>query len=140
MFNCRSLAMQNYLRRVAVCMALYIGFILSVGYLFRVAPPSGALAVGCAILPALPILGVFWAIFRLLAEESDEYVQRQLVHQVLFATGFCLCVMTVWQFLQNYDVLPSGNGGFGAMFFWLVGYGLGGIGNIITNKRAKEEE
>ena len=48
------------------------------------------------------------------------------------ATGFCLTVMTVWEFLQNFDLVPPGNGGFGAAFFWFMGLGVGAIYNKIT--------
>ena len=51
------------------------------------------------------------------------------VRQCLFATGFCLTIMTVWEFLQNFDLVPPGNGGFGAAFFWFVGLGFGALYN-----------
>lgn len=122
-------AMRRYVRRLAVCMTIYVVLIFAVGWLFRHAPPTGLLAWGAAVLPALPILGTFWTIFRLLEEETDEYIRHMLVRQSLFATAFCLSIMTVWEFLQNYDVVPSGNGGFGAAFFWFVGLGIGGMAN-----------
>jgi len=131
--------MRRYLRRLAGFMVVYVALIFAVGTVFRTAPPTGALAWGVAVLPALPILGVFWTIFRLLAEETDEYIRYMLVRQSLFATAFCLSVMTVWEFLQNYEVVPPGNGGFGAAFFWFVGLGLGGVWNARANREACEE-
>lgn len=131
--------MRRYLRRLAGFMVVYVALIFAVGTLFRTAPPSGALAWVVAVLPALPILGVFWTIFRLLAEETDEYIRYMLVRQSLFATAFCLSIMTVWEFLQNYEVVPPGNGGFGAAFFWFVGLGLGGVWNARANREACEE-
>lgn len=139
MTSYKSPAMQRYLRRLALFMLVYIGLIFAVGMVFRTSPPTGALAWGVAVLPALPILGVFWTIARLLAEETDEYMRQLLVRQSLFATAFCLSIMTVWEFLQNYEVVPPGNGGFGAAFFWFVGLGLGGVWNALAN-RAKAEE
>ena len=50
----------------------------------------------------------------------------------LIATGFCLTVMTIWEFLQNFDLVPPGNGGFGAAFFWFVGLGVGALYNKLT--------
>lgn len=128
-------AMQRYIRRLSLCMAIYVVLIFTVGWVFRHAPPSGALAVAVAVLPALPILATFWTIFRLLEEETDEYIRYMLVRQSLFATAFCLSVMTVWEFLQNYDVVPPGNGGFGAAFFWFVGLGIGGLANAWTARK-----
>lgn len=131
--------MRRYLRRLAGFMIAYIVMIFAVGYLFRLAPPIGALAWAAAVLPALPILGVIWTIARLLVEETDEYMRQMLVRQSLFATAFCLSIMTVWEFLQNYEVVPPGNGGFGAAFFWFVGLGLGGVWNAFANRAEVEE-
>ncbi len=136
----KSPAMTRYVKRLAVLMVIYIVLIFSVGFLFRQAPPSGVLAYAAAVLPALPILGVFWTIFRLLEEETDEYIRHLLVRQVLFATGLCLSVMTVWEFLQNYDVVPDGTGGFGTAFVWFVGLGLGTILNTLAARREGAEE
>lgn len=135
----RSPAMGRYVRRLIICMVIYTALIIGEGYLFRIAPPTGALAWAAAVLPALPILGVFWAIFRLLSEETDEFMRMMLVRQTLFATGFCLAVMTVWEFLQNFDVLPDGTGGFGTTFVWFVGLGLGAVWNALS-LRADEGE
>jgi uncharacterized membrane protein len=136
----KSPAMQRYVKRLAGLMVIYVALIFGVGFLFRLAPPSGALAYAAAVLPALPILGVFWAIFRLLAEETDEYIRHILVRQVLFATGFCLSVMTVWEFLQGYEVLPLGTGGFGTAFVWFVGLGIGTIINALAARAEAGEE
>jgi hypothetical protein len=121
-------------------MVIYVALIFAVGYLFRHAPPSGPLAWVAAVLPALPILATFWTIFRLLAEETDEYLRHMMVRQSLFATAFCLSIMTVWEFLQNYDVVPSGNGGFGAAFFWFAGLGIGGAWNAMTAREDCADE
>lgn len=133
-------AMKRYMQRLTVCMVIYTVLIFAVGFLFRLAPPDGVLAWGAAILPALPILGVFWTISRLLIEETDEFMRMMLVRQVLIATAFCLSVMTVWEFLQNFDVLPDGTGGFGTAFVWFVGLGVGALWNTMALRREAVEE
>ncbi len=125
-------AVRRYLVRLAVLMSLYVVLIFTAGYLFRHAPPPGVWAYALAVAPALPIIGVFWAVLRLLVEETDEYLRMLFVRQCLFATGFCLVIMTVWEFLQNYDLVPQGTGGFGATFFWFMGLGIGAIWNRAT--------
>ena len=122
-------AMRRYLKRLTGFMLVYFALLFTAGYLFRHNSPHGMLAVVLAILPALPIIGVIWTIFRLLAEETDEYIRMLFVRQALFATGFCLSVMTVWEFLQNYDVVSHDTHGFGTTFVWLMGLGIGAILN-----------
>jgi hypothetical protein len=125
MLNHMSPAMRRYLKRLTGFMLVYFALLFLAGYLFRHDPPHGLFAVALAILPALPIIGVVWTIFRLLAEETDEYIRMLFVRQTLFATGFCLTVMTVWEFLQNYDVVSHDSHGFGTTFVWFVGLGIG---------------
>lgn len=136
----RSSAIGRYVKRLAVFMVIFVVLIFAVGTLFRTAPPTGALAWAAAILPALPIIGVFWTIFRLLAEESDEFMRMMFVRQVLIATAFCLCVMTIWEFLQNYEVLSRETGGFGAAFVWFVGLGVGAIWNTLALRQQAGDE
>jgi hypothetical protein len=128
----RSPAVRRYVSRLSVMMVLYVALLLAAGWTFRQAPDLGWLAWPLAILPALPVIGVFWAVMRLLIEEPDEYLRMLFVRQVLIATAFCLTVMTIWEFLQNYDLLPPGNGGFGTAFFWFAGLGVGAIYNKLT--------
>ena len=128
----QSPAVRRYLVRLFVLMTIYLVVLFAAVWTFRHGPPLGLLAWPLAIAPALPIVGVFWAVMRLLVEEKDEYLRMLFVRQALIATAFCLTVTTIWEFLQNFDLVPAGNGGFGAAFFWFVGLGIGGIANKLT--------
>ncbi len=128
----KSPATRRYLARMAVLMTLYLVTLFAAVYAFRHDLVLGPMAWPLAILPALPIIGVFWAVMRLLVEEPDEFLRMLLVRQALIATGFCLTVTTIWEFLQNFDLVPPGNGGFGAAFFWFMGLGVGAIYNRLT--------
>lgn len=125
-------AARRYTWRLAVLMAIYLVTLFAAVTLFRQARIEGALAWPLAIAPALPIIGVFWAVMRFIVEERDEFIRMLIVRQCLVATGFCLTVMTVWEFLQNFELVPQGNGGFGAAFFWFVGLGVGALYNKLT--------
>lgn len=125
-------ASRRYLIRLSVLMALYLVLLFATVRLFRHNPPQGLIAYVLAVAPALPVIGVFWAVMRLIVEETDEFVKLLHVRQCLFATGFCLTVVTVWEFLQNFDLVPHGNGGFGVVFFWAIGLGLGSVYNKVT--------
>ena len=131
----RSLAIRRYTRRLAVLMVIYAACILTAGYLFRHYPLQGVAAYALAVLPAIPIIGVIWTIMRLLIEETDEYIRLQQTRITLFATGFCLSVMTVWEFLQNYDLLSHDTHGFGATFVWFVGLGIGAAATALAEWR-----
>jgi hypothetical protein len=132
MASYKSPATRRYLIRMAVLMSAYVALLFSAVWTFRHTDIAGIPAYALAIAPALPIIGVFWAVMRLLVEEPDEFIRMLQVRQCLVATGFCLTVMTVWEFLQNFDLVPAGNGGFAAAFFWFIGLGIGAIYNRIT--------
>jgi hypothetical protein len=124
--------MRKYVIRLAILMTIYLLTLFAAVSLFKAKLVSGPAAYALAIMPALPIIGVFWAVMRLLIEEPDEYVRMMLVRQTLVATGFCLTVMTIWEFLQNFDLVPHGSNGFGAAFFWFMGLGVGALYNRLT--------
>ncbi|WP_439568519.1 hypothetical protein [Sphingopyxis sp.] len=128
----KSPATRRYMIRMAVLMSVYLIALFAAVRIFRHTDIAGVPAYALAIAPALPIIGVFWAVMRFLIEEPDEFIRMLLVRQCLVATGFCLTVMTIWEFLQNFDLLPPGNGGFGAAFFWFAGLGIGAIYNKVT--------
>ena len=125
-------AIRRYLVRLAALMSFYIVSLLVCLTLVRHHHVVGPLAWVLAIIPALPVIGVFWAVMRLLIEEPDEYLRLLHVRQCLIATGFCLTIMTVWEFLQTFDLVAPGNGGFGAAFFWFMGLGVGAVYNRVT--------
>ena len=128
----KSPAIRRYVIRLAVLMSFYLVALLGASRAFRADLVSGPAAYVLAVIPALPIIGVFWAVMRLLVEEPDEFLRLLLVRQTLIATGFCLTIMTIWEFLQNFDLVPPGNGGFGAAFVWFMGLGIGALYNWLT--------
>ncbi len=128
----KSPAIRQYLIRLFVLMSLYVVTLIAAVTTFRGGAVSGIAAYALAIAPALPVIGVFWAVMRFLVEEPDEFMRMLLVRQCLVATGFCLTVMTIWEFLQNFELVPLGNGGFGAAFFWFMGLGFGALYNKLT--------
>lgn len=128
----KSPATRRYVIRIAVLMAIYLVTLFVAVRTFRSGPVPDLIAWPLAIAPALPVIGVFWAVMRLLVEEPDEYWRMLLVRQCLVATGFCLTVVTIWEFLQDFELVPPGNGGFGAAFFWFIGLGVGAAYNKLT--------
>ena len=84
----KSPAIRSYLIRLFVLMSIYIITLLAAVTAFRAHAVSGIAAYALAIAPALPIIGVFWAVMRLLIEESDEFVKLLHVRQCLEPPAF----------------------------------------------------
>jgi hypothetical protein len=128
----KSLAMRRYRRAVLILSAIYAVLLFGVIALFnRHALSDGPIAYIAAILPALPIIGIFAAIGRYLIEERDEYVRMLMVRQTLIASGFALSFATIWGFLESFDLVRHVESYYVAIL-WFGGLGLGACVNKLT--------
>ncbi|MEO9912679.1 MAG: hypothetical protein ABJF89_13365 [Parasphingorhabdus sp.] len=117
--------MKRYIIRMAMSLALYMVILLAgLSWMNSGNPPGSPMAAALAILTALPILCVFWAIFRLLVEIEDEYQRLLMTKQIVIGTAVTLMIVTIWQFLNVYNVLGQGPQWIGAI--WLAMFGLAG--------------
>ena len=132
----RSPAVRRYLFRLGGMMGAYAGALIGAKFAFQAGLGTGYAGYLLALTPALPLIGVFWAVARLMLEEPDEYLRMQFVRQCLIATGFCLTITTAREWLQNFDLISDDDHGFGAAFFWFIGLGVGGIWNALASWRA----
>jgi hypothetical protein len=121
----RSPARSRYNHRVLGLSLAYAGALMGVSFVFRDPPPAGPLAWVLAILPALPLVGIFIAMGRYLIEEGDEYLRAVESRKALIATGFMLSVTTCWGFLQSFDQVPRVDF-YWAAIIWFFGLGIGG--------------
>jgi hypothetical protein len=127
----RTPAWKRYNWRVIWLSLLYVAFLLPAVYGFKhqlVAQPFVYLV---AILPALPIVGIFAALGRYLVEEQDEYVRMLMVRQILWASGLTLSIATAWGFLDNFGLVGHADG-YWLIAIWFAGLGIGGIVNKLT--------
>lgn len=113
--------MRRYFFRLSGFMAGYIGALVGGLLMVRNGAPDLA-RIAVALLTTGMICGVFWAIFRLIAECDDEYQRYLLVKQVLLATGAMLAVTTLWQFLAVFGVVDTGPQWIGVV--WLALFGI----------------
>jgi hypothetical protein len=127
----RTPAWKRYNWRVIWLSLAYAAFLLPAVYGFKHGLVSDGVAYVVAILPALPIIGIFVAIGRYLVEEQDEYVRMLMVRQTLWASGFALSVATIWGFLENFDLVGHVDGYY-IVVVWFFGLGVGGIVNRLT--------
>ena len=127
----RTQAWKRYNWRVIWLSLAYATFLIGAVYGFKHELIPGGLKYLVAVLPALPVIGIFAAMGRYLVEEQDEYVRMLMVRQTLWASGFALSAATVWGFLQNFDLLGPVDG-YWIVIAWYFGLGLGGVANKLT--------
>jgi hypothetical protein len=124
-------AWKRYNVRVLWLSAAYAIFLLAAVYAFKHHLLAGPLAYAAAVLPALPIVGIFAAIGRYLVEEPDEYVRMLMVRQTLWASAIALSVATVWGFLESFELVGHIEFYYIAVI-WFGGLGLGACINRVT--------
>jgi hypothetical protein len=127
----RTSAWRRYNWRIVWLSLLYGAFVIGAAYGFKHHLVPNIVKYLVAILPALPIIGIFAAIGRYLVEEQDEYVRMLMVRQTLWAGGFALSAVTVWGFLESFDMVGHVDAYY-AQLLWFGGLGLGGLVNKLT--------
>jgi len=128
----KSPAHRRYVVRVLVAMTGYIATLFLAEILIDDRGLSGPLAWLVALLPGLCVASVFWAIGRLLIEETDEYLRSLLVRQMLVATGLTMVIATIYGFLENYDLVGHVDAFYLTILFF-AGLGVGALVNKLTN-------
>ena len=124
-------AQRRYNRSVLLLSLAYALILFGVITFFKNSSPTGLSAYAAAILPALPIIGVFFAMGRYLVDEQDEYLRMLTVRQTLWASGFMLSIATIWGFLENFDLVHHIDAYYAAVL-WFGGLGLGACINKLT--------
>ncbi len=124
-------AQKRYVRRVFVSMAAYMVTLFIALRFVGGGQVSGPLAYILAIAPGVSVIGVFWAVGRLLVEEQDEFQRLLLVRQSLVATAFALSIATMWGFLEAVGLVRHVDAYFIAIL-WFAGLGVGSLVNWLT--------
>jgi hypothetical protein len=124
-------AWKRYNWRMIWLWLLYAALLLIAVYTFRHRLLSGPAAYLVAILPAIPIIGVFATVGRYLVEEQDEYLRMLMVRQTLWASGFALSIATVWGFLESFALVGHIDAYYIAVV-WFFGLGIGAVMNKLT--------
>jgi hypothetical protein len=127
----RTTAWKRYNMRIIWLSLLYAAFLIPAVYGFKHHLIAGPVAWIVAVLPAIPIIGIFGAMGRYLAEEQDEYVRMLMVRQMLWAMGFTLSVATIWGFLDNFGLVGHVDG-YWIVVVWYFGQSIGAIVNKLT--------
>ena len=122
--GCATAAGMAYNRRMVPLAAAYVVVLLGAILMHERLHVSGPALYLIAILPALPLIGVVWALGRFLVEETDEYQRALAVRKMLVATGFLLVVTTIWGFLEEFVLVPH-LPAFWCFIVWCIGLGVG---------------
>ena len=128
---------KRYTYRVLALMVAYAGALVLANWLFENVRPEGPAAWATALLPALPVIAVFFVIGRLLVELKDEYVRMLLVRQTLVASATMLTVATAYGFLEDFGLTPH-LPAYYATVLWFAGLGVGGCLNAYLERGGAE--
>ncbi|MEG3083320.1 hypothetical protein U1707_06675 [Sphingomonas sp. PB2P12] len=127
-------AIRRYYYRVVPLTLIYVVLLVAVIALFMRGTLHGPIAYGAALLPAIPLIGTFFALGRYIVEETDEYLRMLMIRQSLIATGFMLSVMTAWGFVEGFGLVPH-IAAYYAAVLWFAGLWIGWAYNIFTMRR-----
>lgn len=130
----RGIAVKRYNRATIVLSLAYVALLFGAQIAIGRHGLSGPAAYVVAILPALPIIGLFGAIGRYLIEESDEYIRLLTVRQTLVASALSLSIATSWGFLQSFDLAPHFDV-YWIAAIWFAGLGVGSCVNRVLGGR-----
>lgn len=125
---------RRYTLTVIVLMTGYVLALSGAVGFFKSGGAHGLVAYFAAVLPALPIVGVFLAIGRYLATEPDEYLRMLEVRKALVATDFALSAATVWGFLEMFELVAHVDS------YWIAVLWFGGlfVGMLVNRLAAPE--
>jgi len=131
-------AQKRYSVSVLLLMASYVLTLMGVVLYHHNHPLHGPLDYVVGLMPAFPVIGVFFVLGRYLVEERDEYLRMQVTRQALIATGFAMSIATAWGFLENFDLVPHVYAYYAAIL-WFAGLGLGACINKLAAMRGGGE-
>jgi hypothetical protein len=126
--GCATAAGLAYNRRMLPLAGGYVVVLLGAILLHQRYHIAGPALYVIAVLPALPLVGIVWALGRFLIEETDEYQRALAVRKMLVASGFLLVVATIWGFLEEFGLAPH-LPAYWCFIVWCFGLGVGAVWN-----------
>jgi hypothetical protein len=126
--GCATAAGLAYNRRMLPMAGGYVVVLLGAILLHQHYHVAGPWLYAVAVLPALPLIGIVWALGRFLIEETDEYQRALAVRKMLVASGFLLVVATIWGFLEEFGLAPH-LPAYWCFIVWCFGLGVGAVWN-----------
>ncbi len=130
--NCvqRGEAQRRYIKRVAVFTSLYLATFAALTFLDQLGEAPLAARFIVAAMPGIAIIGVFWAIGRLIVEEGDEFIRMLTIRQTLVASALAMSAASVWGFLESAELVAHVDAYWYAVV-WFGGLFVGALANRI---------
>jgi len=100
-------AQRRHSRRVLLAGIAYAIILIPTVYLIRHGMVAGPWRMILAVLPALPLIGMFGSYAKYLSEETDEYIRTTVINQILAATTVAMVCAVVWGFLADLGGAPQ---------------------------------
>lgn len=123
-------AQKRYLKRIAISTSIYMLAMAGLVFAGNADGIDTTWRILAAIPPGLAIIGVFWAIGRLIVEERDEFLRMLIIRQSLIATAITLSIASVWGFLEIAEAVPHADAYWWAVL-WFGGLAVGAVSNRI---------
>ena len=117
-------AMGSYNRRMLIASGIYVVGLFGAIWAHDTLGADGMLAFLFAFAPSVGVLMMVWAMGRLVADETDEYLRHRYVRSSLFGLGTLLTLATIWGFFEQFDLVPHAPTWLAVPIF-AIGLGIG---------------
>lgn len=124
-------AYKRYIRRMVALSIVYVGAVVLSSSLIPADAPPDPFNIAIALVPGVAVLGVIWAMGRLLIELDDEYLRMLEVRKFIIATGLAMAVASVWGLLELMTTAPR-LPVFYIFPLWCIGLAVGALVNKLT--------
>ncbi|MEQ1547680.1 MAG: hypothetical protein ABL918_03410 [Chakrabartia sp.] len=121
--GCASTAQSAYNKRIVYLSLIYCATLFASIWLVDTYDVQGPLLWILAIIPAAPVVGIIWAVSRLILDEKDEFLRQKTIYASLIATAISLTVATIWGFLEMFNLVPH-IWMWAIMPVWAIGLGI----------------
>lgn len=122
-------AMQRYIRRLMVIMAVYVGALVGGQLAMKAELLAPIAAIPIALVCGLCIALTFFVMGRLMIETPDEFMRLLFVRQSLIASGFALSVAAIHGFLSAFELIEQIDA-----FWWPVLFFMGQFIGQVSNR------
>jgi hypothetical protein len=99
-------AAKRYNGRMRISAIAYVAALLLAITAYKQFHVAGVLAFAAALLPAVPLVGMFASMGLYLREETDEFQRQVQIEASLWATGAVMVFCAGWGFLEMFKLAP----------------------------------